>query len=220
MKSKQQQARRRKEIPMGIRASLKKLVYEEDQPTAAKGSPPPAPTTTTASPAVAAAVAPPVEVDPKFLGALREAVTEDLPEAFLTFLKQLSALKNVVADPATRYRAAFTTSGIMLAQLRSVAEDRLRGLDGHVQQFADDLNARRKSETSQAETRISAIEEQLRSLREQQTQLEAERQELRGKADQAKLRTDEALASFNQAAAVVRAELEADLSNIKAHIQG
>jgi hypothetical protein len=203
---------------------LGSLFFEEDAPTVVQTA---QPTVTTQAPYGIPAVA---TVDPKIKESLTAALEENSLGSYdyLKFRKSSDAMKNVVADEISRFRAAFIaaqTLGVTKEKLIETANHYLKVLAEEERKFNDMVDSNNKSKIVAGEQTIKNLEDSIQSkaltiknLSEEIAVLQKDKATAQTKLVEDKSRIEATTAGFTTTLNTFVQDIKTDISKIQANL--
>lgn len=166
----------------------------------------------------------------KFVVILRQGLEERALSTYdyLKFSKGVTALKSVVFDEASRYKAAFVTAnsmGVTKAALLDSTKHYLAALAEEKKQFEGKLSQENESRIGGGQTDLTNIDAQLQSKQAEVQRLQGEivslaskRTELSSRIEQDKSLFNQTQASFQSALLTLETEINSDAQKIATFI--
>jgi hypothetical protein len=158
--------------------------------------------------------APIVEPDPAALQKLHALLQTAVMPAYAAFTTQYDALKEIILDEGTRFRAAMKTSGCTIEDLGRAVEVLIEKMTGADADFETKFKTNRDQSLGNITEHSNACKAQIAKLQEQLAKLTVEQADLDDKIRLEAARFDTIRGGFKAALAVVVGELTAQ----KAHI--
>lgn len=169
--------------------------------------------------------APPIPMgsvtDPAIVQKLEAIVQQNMPPAYVKFLAQYEALKEIISDPGTLFLASMKASGCTLEQLTQAVDQILGVLDQKAKEFGQTF------ETNKGVT-LGAVQQSILStqqtIKDRMTQMDAIQKEITGLHAQEQEQTaryqveEQRLLGIRQGFDASMADVRGRLESQKAHI--
>jgi chromosome segregation ATPase len=174
-------------------------------------------------PVMAASVAP----DPKALANLEAKLQASQPPAYLAFMEQFDALKDVIPDDSMRFRAALKASRTTPDALAGAVDQMLQTMQKAADDFTKTFEGNKGNLLSQGQAAVKSTqdliasrEQQRQSITEEITSLQSKLQTDTEQIQNEEHRLDGIHAGFMAAHATVLERLNAQKSHIVSQLKG